>query len=1132
MTENNLPTRILVVDDNALLRQVTTKMLVDAGFQVSQAETGAAGLRLARAERPDLVLLDVGLPDVDGLEVCRRLKEDTETASIFVALISSTHINTLRQAGGLGIGADGYIARPISNQELIARIEALLRLKRVEDDLRRTNARLQVELIARQQSETQLRIVAENTYDWEFWLGPDETFRYCSPSCLRITGHAAAEFLARPNLLREIIHPDDQPAWDAHECAVAQTQQPGETEFRILHPDGGVRWLAHACISVFDEGGAPLGRRGSCRDVTRRRVAELQQAAVNQALRDSEAQFRTLAETAASAIFIYQGDTFSYANPAAEQLTGYTSQELAEIRFWEIVHPEDRDLVRTRGLARQRGEKLPPRYRFRIITKTGELRWVDFTAGLIHCKGQPAGLGTAFDVTELVQAQEAEQTQRILAEALRDTAAALASPLGFEPMLNRILEVVGRVMLHDAANVLLIEDGVARVAAHRGYEGRVDMALLADVRLPIATTANLKWMMETGRSYAIADAHADPAWVDAPGTHWVHSHAGAPICVHGQCIGFLSLDSATPGFFTEAKASHLKVFADQAGMALENAQLLDKTQRRTGELAALHEITAGLAGQTDLAALLDSIVEYARRLLRGENTHIYLYDPARGDLELAFTSIAGTPLGSRLALDEGLAGHVAATRQPQRIDDYRHWPNRSPKFDALNIGAMIQVPLLYGGELVGVLGVNAILPNPRRFTDDDMRLLGLLASHAAAAVRNAQLVQSLQVELAEYRRIEQLLHQSREMLRTVLDTIPQRVFWKDRNSVYLGSNAAYAEDGHLPDAAAIVGKTDFDLNWPDFAERFRSEDRQVMETDTPLVGFEDFVPEPGKPQRWMRTNKVPLHNPDGSVSGVLGTYEDITSQKLAEEKLKNTLAELERSNAELQNFAYIASHDLQEPLRMVASFVGLLANRYRGQLDSDADEFIGFAVDGAQRMQRLISDLLEYSRVSTRGQQLQPADATVALDGALWNLALAIDETGASVTHDPLPTVLADPTQLMQLFQNLIGNALKFHGNESPVVHVSARETFEVSQAPKVWGARVWEFSVRDNGIGIAPEYQARIFGIFQRLHTRDEYPGTGIGLAVCQKIVERHGGRIWVESQAGRGSTFHFTLPGGEIKD
>ncbi|MBI5418679.1 MAG: HAMP domain-containing protein [Deltaproteobacteria bacterium] len=237
--------------------------------------------------------------------------------------------------------------------------------------------------------------------------------------------------------------------------------------------------------------------------------------------------------------------------------------------------------------------------------------------------------------------------------------------------------------------------------------------------------------------------------------------------------------------------------------------------------------------------------------------------------------------------------------------------------------------------------------------------------------------------------------------------------------------------------------------------------------------------------------------------------------KALRDALRKNMAELESSNKDLEQFAYVASHDLQEPLRMVASYVKLLERRYKGKLDKDADEFIAFAVDGAERMQKMIDDLLTFSRVGTRGRTFGPTDAGAAMEQALENLQLFVKEKGASVTRDPLPVVLADGSQMVQLFQNLIGNAVKFHGNRPPCVHVSANKR-----------DGEWVFSVRDNGIGIEPEYGDRIFRVFQRLHDRETYPGTGIGLAICRKIAERHGGRIWVESKAGEGSTFRFTIP------
>ncbi len=233
-----------------------------------------------------------------------------------------------------------------------------------------------------------------------------------------------------------------------------------------------------------------------------------------------------------------------------------------------------------------------------------------------------------------------------------------------------------------------------------------------------------------------------------------------------------------------------------------------------------------------------------------------------------------------------------------------------------------------------------------------------------------------------------------------------------------------------------------------------------------------------------------------------------------EELVKQRTEELTRSNKELEQFAYVASHDLQEPLRMIAGYTQLLQRRYKDKLDEDANQFIFYTVDGVLRMQTLINDLLTYSRLETRGKVFEPANCQAILDDVLVTLQMTIEESGAIITHGPLPTVQADRIQLFQLFQNLIGNAIKFRGDKPPLIHIEAKPQ-----------QKRWLFSVRDNGIGLEPQYMERIFVIFQRLHSRDKYPGTGIGLAICKKIVERHGGRIWVESQPGNGSTFYFII-------
>lgn len=236
---------------------------------------------------------------------------------------------------------------------------------------------------------------------------------------------------------------------------------------------------------------------------------------------------------------------------------------------------------------------------------------------------------------------------------------------------------------------------------------------------------------------------------------------------------------------------------------------------------------------------------------------------------------------------------------------------------------------------------------------------------------------------------------------------------------------------------------------------------------------------------------------------------------VAQENLRESIDKLKTSNRELEQFAYVASHDIQEPLRMVSSFTQLLEHRYKNKLDANADEYIEFIVDGAKRMKDLIDDLLAFSRLNTEAREFEIILMELTLDDVLINLKPQIKENKAQINHDALPKIMADRSQITQLLQNLISNAIKFHGDEQPHIHISADES-----------ENEWTISVRDNGIGIDPDYQEQIFSIFKRLHTRQEYDGTGIGLAICKRIVSRHEGRIWVDSEEGKGSTFYFTIP------
>ena len=325
------------------------------------------------------------------------------------------------------------------------------------------------------------------------------------------------------------------------------------------------------------------------------------------------------------------------------------------------------------------------------------------------------------------------------------------------------------------------------------------------------------------------------------------------------------------------------------------------------------------------------------------------------------------------------------------------------------------------------------------------------------------------------------------------------------------------------DEEEIIGKNWFDNFVPDNErEQVREGFVQFISGEIePMEYFENIVSTKSGTVRLIAWHNTVLKDDEGNIVGTLSSGEDITERKKREEELHNLTEELKRSNADLEQFAYSASHDLQAPLRGIEGFIKLLSKRYKGKLDAKADEFIEFTIEGVQRMKMLIKDLLEYSQIGTKNKNFSSVDSSIPLALALANLQRSIEENKAAVTYDALPNVLADSSQLSRLFQNLIGNAIKFHGNELPKIHISAELKGEE-----------WIFAVSDNGIGIDPKNFDRIFSVFQRLHTMEEYEGTGIGLASCKKIVERHGGRIWVVSEIGKGTTFYFTLPyKGDIK-
>jgi PAS domain S-box-containing protein len=367
------------------------------------------------------------------------------------------------------------------------------------------------------------------------------------------------------------------------------------------------------------------------------------------------------------------------------------------------------------------------------------------------------------------------------------------------------------------------------------------------------------------------------------------------------------------------------------------------------------------------------------------------------------------------------------------------------------------------------------------------------------------------VRAAEHYHLQEALAKERDLLHALMDNMPDAIYFKDARLRFTRINHALADLLGISGAQEAVGKSDFDLFSKEYAEQSFADDQQIVNTRKPVKDKLERIHKPGGGAGWFSTTKVPILDARKRVAGIVGISRDITERQLAEELLARRAEELER-------LTYVSAHDLQEPLRTVGSFTQLLEHRYRNKLDPAADKLIDLIVSGARRTQQLIRDLLEYSRIGRGDADFQLTDCNTALAEALDNLHAAIEESRAAVTSDSLPSLPADARQIAQLFQNLIGNAIKFSGGQPPQVHVAAERSDEE-----------WTISVRDNGVGIDSRYLDRIFAPFERLHGRDKFPGTGIGLAICKRIVERHGGRIWVVSRPGNGSVFHFTLPAGQ---
>ncbi len=531
-----------------------------------------------------------------------------------------------------------------------------------------------------------------------------------------------------------------------------------------------------------------------------------------------------------------------------------------------------------------------------------------------------------------------------------------------------------------------------------------------------------------------------------------------------------------------------------------------QTERMAAIIATQQDVaTAGL----DLQGVLTLICERTQTLTRASGAVIEILE---GD-DMVYRAASGTLspfVGLRLASATSLSGMCVRAGEILRCDDTATDPRVNAEVcRKVGIRAMLVVPMYHAQQIVGVLKVSR--PTPKQFEARDADVLQLMAGLIAAVISNATAFEARQTLITELAGALDALRESEARYRSLVSASAQIVWVTDPEGRAIEP---------IPTWDEFTGQTAAESSGFGWLNALHPDDLPTVQAvwasaaTQRLYEVEYRLRHYSGDYRCMAARGIPVFDAAGLVRVWVGTCADVTERTQAEQALQAANRELARSNTDLEQFAYVASHDLQEPLRMIASYVELLQLDYADRLDDEGREFITYAVEGALRMKALINDLLAYSRVGSRQAALRPTFSEAILAATLMDLQFVIAETQTVVTYDALPTVLADATQMHLLLQNLLSNAIKFRADRPPRIHLSATRN-----------GSEWTFAVRDNGIGISSKHAERIFVLFQRLHSKQKYSGTGIGLAVCKRVVERHGGRIWIESTPGEGTTFFFTL-------
>jgi PAS domain S-box-containing protein len=832
-------------------------------------------------------------------------------------------------------------------------------------------------------------------------------------------------------------------------------------------------------------------------DLLTRQVADLiQQRQAEETLRESEAKYRSVVERASDGICVVQDGRLIYVNDRLAELGGYRTAELLGTEFLQHVHPDDRAAVSERYRRRLNGDRMGTSYEARLRVRGGGELTVEISGAVAKFDGRPADIVLIHDITERRRAEEA-----LRASEARLRLAQHAAKSGTWEWDLRTNENVW-------SDELWPLYALDRDTCQPSYETWL-ASIHPDDRDSVARTVN---------EAAATGSELNVEWrvngENRP-VRWLMSRGQPQRDDSGQVTRYVGIVLD----ITERKRSEARI----ARLARLYAMLsrVNETIVRTGDRQSLLEGVCHIVSEEGGFPLVWIGLVEGRQVVPvarcGEACDYLNEVRVETDGELGRGPTGTAIREDRAVVNDNFDDNPAVAR----------WRESALRF---GLRASASIPLRQHGRVIGAFSLYA--SEPRAFDEEQVQLFEALSADVSFALGAMK---------QERRRAEaeQAMRASEEQFRRAIEEAPIPVIMHAEDGQVLQVSRRWAELTGYAQADTPTFDAWLSRAYGAGADAMRERMRELFGGTHDSVGMEFPIrTRDGRTRYWSFSASAPGALADGRRF-VVGMAEDVTERRQAEVRLREAMTELTRSNEELEQFAYVASHDLQEPLRMVSNYVDLLRQRYRTQLDAQADKYIDYASGGARRMQALIADLLTFSRVGRRELKMTPVNLNHVLRKASYNLEAAIREAGAEVTADELPVVCGDESTLMQLFQNLIDNAVKFHGKEKPVVRIDAETRGHGDAGTRGRGdaetrghgdaetrGRMVTIAVADNGIGMEPRHTERIFRLFQRLHTVQEYPGTGIGLAVCKRVVERHGGRIWVESEPGKGATFYFTLP------